>query len=232
LLFHRGIAYIPQGDIQNLNIPIEEKLMLHEQSELLVLNTPALPGFSERAKPLKTQLLKWVGNKQKQAPEIIKFFPTDYDTYIEPSLGSGGVLGVLSPRRTIASDTFKPLMEIWQALRDDKDRLKSWYSERHMLIAEMGKVAAYNQVLASYNSRPNGADFVFLCRVCYGGVVSFRKTDGYMSTPCGAHTPIDPVNFGKRVDIWHERTLGAKFEHADFSVSMHKATAGDLSMSS
>jgi DNA adenine methylase len=70
--------------------------MLHKQSELLVLDTPALPGFSERAKPLKTQLLKWVGNKQKQAPEIIKFFPTDYDTYIEPFLGSGGVLGVLS----------------------------------------------------------------------------------------------------------------------------------------
>jgi DNA adenine methylase len=202
-------------------------LMLREQLELFVLDTPSSPMVVHTA-PFKAQLLKWVGNKQKQAPEIIKFFPSEFGTYIEPFLGSGGVLGVLNPRRAIASDTFKPLMEIWQALHDDKEKLKSWYADRYALMAQLGKVNAYAQVLASYNDHPNGADFVFLCRACYGGVVRFRKADGYMSTPCGVHMPIAPASFGKRVDAWHQRTLGTTFEHADFSASMQKAVTGDL----
>ena len=36
---------------------------------------------------------KWVGNKQKQADTIIRYFPTSFDRYFEPFLGSGGVLG-------------------------------------------------------------------------------------------------------------------------------------------
>lgn len=178
--------------------------------------------------PFKTQLLKWVGNKQKQAPSIIQFFPPQFGTYIEPFLGSGGVLGVLNPQTAIASDAFGPLMEIWQALQNDKDLLKEWYENRHDLISEIGRVEAYKQILASYNSSPNGADFVFLSRLCYGGVVRFRKADGYMSTPCGAHIPITPDSFSKRVDIWHERTQGTQFIHSDFATTMNLAKAGDL----
>jgi DNA adenine methylase len=179
-------------------------------------------------KPFSTQLLKWVGNKQKQAVDIIHFFPKNYGTYIEPFLGSAGVLGVLSPKKAIASDVFPPLIEIWTALQSDKETLKDWYKSRYNLISELGKKEAYNSVLSSYNQKPNGADFIFLLRTCYGGVVRFRKKDGFMSTPCGAHTPISPEKFSKRVDIWHERTSGTTFSLCDFEESMDKAQPGDL----
>ncbi|WP_347505983.1 DNA adenine methylase [Pseudomonas anguilliseptica] len=81
---------------------------------------------------------------------------------------------------------------------------------------------------ASYNQRPNGADFVFLLRSCYDGVVRFRKKDGYMSTPCGAHDPIAPEKFSARVDIWHERTKNTTFLLSDFDQIMDRATEGDL----
>jgi len=67
-----------------------------------------------------------------------------------------------------------------------KSAQSSWSPEqedRHALVAKLGKVAAYEQVKASYNRSPNGADLLFLSRVCYGGVVRFRKADGFMSTP-------------------------------------------------
>ncbi len=38
------------------------------------------------AKPFRTQLLKWVGNKQKQAGAIISHFPKTFGTYYEPFL--------------------------------------------------------------------------------------------------------------------------------------------------
>jgi DNA adenine methylase len=188
---------------------------------------PLLPVLGE-TKLFHTQLLKWVGNKQKQADSIIAFFPKQFSTYFEPFLGSGGVLGVLAPQKAIASDTFAPLIQIWQTLHRDKETLKQQYKERHKLIALLGKKAAYDKILAHYNSEPNGADLLFLCRTCYGGVVRFRKNDGYMSTPVGVHNPVSPESFAKRVDIWYTRTQGANFLHLDFADAMSRAKQGDL----
>jgi DNA adenine methylase len=86
----------------------------------------------------------------------------------------------------------------------------------------------YEHIKASYNANPNGADFLFLCRSCYGGVVRFRKADGYMSTPCGPHRPISPEAFAKRVDEWHLRAADCRFFLADYAVSMAQAGPGDL----
>jgi DNA adenine methylase len=176
----------------------------------------------------RIQLLKWIGNKQKQADSIIWHFPKQFGTYYEPFVGSGGVLGVLAPERAVASDAFLQLIEIWQTLHDDKAKLKRQYAERYALIEAMGKEKSYERVLASFNARPNGADLLFLCRTCYGGVVRFRKADGYMSTPVGVHSPVPPESFAKRVDLWHARTQGTRFMHADFSEAMALAKRGDL----
>ena len=37
-----------------------------------------------RAAPFKTQLLKWIGNKQRFAHEIISYFPRSFGQYYEP----------------------------------------------------------------------------------------------------------------------------------------------------
>ncbi len=46
--------------------------------------------------PFKTQLLKWIGNKQRFAHEIVSYFPRQFGTYYEPFLGSGAVLATLA----------------------------------------------------------------------------------------------------------------------------------------
>jgi DNA adenine methylase len=200
---------------------------LQRQTELFNPEHAPLPA-SGGSRPFRTQLLKWVGNKQKQADAIIGYFPKQFGTYFEPFLGSGGVLGVLAPRNAIASDVFAPLVDIWKTLHNNKELLKGQYAERYALIAQLGKKNAYEHILAHYNAQPNGADLLFLCRSCYGGVVRFRKNDGFMSTPVGAHDPVPPESFEKRVDIWHARTRGAQFLNLDFSEAMNQAQRGDL----
>lgn len=197
------------------------------QPQLFSLEDAPLPE-SGGSKPFRTQLLKWVGNKQKQADAIIGYFPEQFGTYFEPFLGSGGVLGVLAPKKAVASDTFGPLVQIWQTLHEDRSELKRQYADRYSLISQLGKKGAYDSVLASYNALPNGADLLFLCRACYGGVVRFRKNDGFMSTPVGVHDPVPPASFARRVDIWHARTKGARFLHLDFADAMGQAQHGDL----
>lgn len=178
--------------------------------------------------PFGIQLLKWVGNKQRFAHEIASFFPLEYDTYLEPFIGSGAVLGTLAPRAAIASDNFPPLLEIWQTLQCNPKLLKTWYADRWNAMMQGDKKAAYERVRASYNAKPNGADLLFLCRSCYGGVVRFRQMDGYMSTPCGVHTPISPDAFSHRVDIWRKRTAGTKFLLLNYEDAMGMAKVGDL----
>jgi DNA adenine methylase len=179
------------------------------------------------AKPFKKQLLKWIGNKQRFAHEIISFFPKPIGTYFEPFIGAGGVLATLAPDRAVASDNFQPLMEIWEALKHEPEKLKQWYANRWHMMARGDKQDVYERIKASYNRSPNGADLLFLCRSCYGGVVRFRK-DGYMSTPLGPHDPITPMSFSERVNTWHLRVQGTDFRRLEYEQAMAMARPGDL----
>jgi DNA adenine methylase len=185
-------------------------------------------GRQQTVEPFNCQLLKWIGNKQRFAHEIVSYFPVEFGVYFEPFLGSGAVLGTLAPERGMASDIFRPLMEIWQTLHDDPVLLNRWYSDRWHAARLGDKVAGYEEIKASYNSKPNGADLLFLCRACYGGVVRFRKADGYMSTPCGVHNPIPPAAFAKRVEQWRQRTEGTEFFEMDYREAMKRAAKWDL----
>lgn len=178
--------------------------------------------------PFKSQLLKWVGNKQKFAHEIVSYFPDDIVTYREPFLGSGAVLATLSPEKAVASDVFDPLMQIWRQLANDPEGLKLWYADRYAITETFGRIAGYERIRSAYNDSPNGPDFLFLTRSCYGGVVRFRKKDGYMSTPCGAHPPMKPTAFSKRVDQWALRVSATTFLTCDYRTSMAEAKRGDL----
>jgi DNA adenine methylase len=173
-------------------------------------------------------LLKWIGSKHRSASAIIAHFPPRFGRYLEPFLGSGAVLGALAPERGWGSDAYTPLMEIWNALKTAPETLIAWYAERYALIETLGKDAAYETVKASFNRSPNGADFVFLVRTCYGGVVRFRRQDGYMSTPCGAHRPIAPAAFARRVAEWAPRVAATSFVRCDFTEALEEARPGDL----
>ena len=199
---------------------------IQDTAQLYLFQTEA--NKKRLVKPFNTSLLKWVGSKQRVAHEIISYFPVEFGTYFEPFLGSGGVLGTLVPKVAIASDSFAPLMEIWQALKLSPQKLKDWYRERWEKMAKGDKVKAYEHVKASYNKKPNGADLLFLTRSCYGGVVRFRKVDGYMSTPCGIHNPISPESFSRRVDEWHRRISRTEFMQLEFEEAMNMAKPGDL----
>ena len=179
-------------------------------------------------KPFKTQLLKWIGNKQRFAHEIISFFPSNFNKYYEPFLGSAAVLGSLAPRNGIGTDNYMPLIEIWRTLKSNPHELLNWYEERYSLIKKYGKEDAYEIVKASFNKHPNGPDFLFLTRSCYGGVVRFRQSDGFMSTPCGVHDPIKPFAFEKRVYEWIPRVKDSVFYCADYADAMEDAKPGDL----
>lgn len=184
-----------------------------------VRGNPSVPRF-------QLQLFKWIGNKQRFAHEIVSYFPPSFNTYIEPFLGSGAVLGTLAPSHAIAGDLLEPLMGIWFRLSDSPDALLRSYATRWHLF-QKDRRAAYERIRARFNKRPNPDDLLFLSRSCYGGVVRFRK-DGFMSTPVGVHSPISPAAMEIRVQSWKRRTSGTRFLLADFEETISLAKRGDV----
>ena len=178
--------------------------------------------------PPKSQLLKWVGNKQRFAGEIARFFPIKFNTFFEPFIGSGAVIATVSPSKGIGSDAFEPLIEIWKKLQSDPNGLIDWYADRRNRIEKEDKKTVYEDVKASFNASHNGADFLYLTRSCYGGIIRFRKSDGYMSTPCGVHTPIPVNTFIKRVKEWNSRLKNVNFHTLDYKDAFDMAKEGDL----
>jgi len=178
--------------------------------------------------PFKSQLLKWIGNKQRFAHEIVSLFPKRFRVYHEPFLGSGAVLGVLAPRKAEAADSFKPLIDIWRTLRNDPEAVKKWYRSRWLESRNGNKAEQYEKIKARYNTKANAPDFLFLTRAAYGGVVRFRKADGYMSTGCGVHDPIHFETFAHRVDEWARRIAGTDFHHREYEASLARAGEGDV----
>ncbi len=194
--------------------------------------SPTEPSFEVPDPLRRAQLLKWVGSKQRYASQICNSFPQHFDRYFEPFLGSGAVLGTLAPPHGVGSDQFAPLVSIWQTLSAEPELVKHWYRQRYddyMSVSDVDqRKEVYERIKSSYNAAPNGADFLFLCRACYAGIVRFRRRDGYMSTPCGPHKPISPETFGARVDLWAARTSGTHFRLCDYREVLAEAGRGDL----
>jgi DNA adenine methylase len=78
--------------------------------------------------PPKSQLFKWVGNKQRFASEIVRFFSVDYCTFYESFIGSSILLTTLEPKKGVGSVVFKPLVELWQKVNTDPDDLIKRYA--------------------------------------------------------------------------------------------------------
>lgn len=184
------------------------------------------------------QLLKWVGNKHRFAKEIVSYMPEQFNTYYEPFLGSGAVLGTLcyenltSIKRfnnAIGADALPFLIDIFNYVKTDPETLVAHYSQCVENYSD-NREANYLAIRDRFNKDFNALDFVVLSRACYSGIIRFRKSDGFMSTPIGPHNPISPESFTERVRIWNNlfRSNDIEFYHQDFRDTMDMAKKGDL----
>lgn len=182
-------------------------------------------------------LLKWIGNKQRFADIIISYIPQEFNNYYEPFLGSGAVMAALLDsdanqlfpkfNHAYGSDILPFLIDIFKLTKNDPIALSTYYKDE---IEKYTKDPStqYDIIKNRFNSKHNPFDFLLLSRTCYGGVIRFRKSDGYMSTPKGPHNPISPDTFTKRLMQWHNLIQKADFDCMDYTKAMDRAQANDV----
>lgn len=89
--------------------------------------------------------IKWAGNKSVYASQIVSYFPSEFNTYIEPFVGSGAVLLRLMPKTWTINDKSAYLMEIWNAARKNYDAFVKDYK---ILAAEFLRLSTKKDQLS------------------------------------------------------------------------------------
>lgn len=148
------------------------------------------PGTSSRSQATRLRnppvsLIKWTGSKWRQAPHIISRFPAEISTYHEPFLGGGSVLGRLldSPIRVgryECSDSYAPLIGIWNLVKNDPDRLIAEYGRMWREARTDGR-GFYYEVRSSFNRTRCPIKFYYLLRTCRLGHVRINMKGEFTS---------------------------------------------------
>jgi len=71
---------------------------------------------------LKT-FIKWTGNKTRYLKYIVPYIPEDYNTYIEPFLGSGAMFLHLKPENWLINDINKDNINTWDCVMTDPESI-------------------------------------------------------------------------------------------------------------
>lgn len=136
----------------------------------------------------KLNPIKWSGSKAYCYDRILGK-SGDATHYCEPFVGSGAVFleALKEPKfeSFYISDTCAPLIELWLAIRDDSRRLCGMYAEMWGKLGAAGSDEAkkdfYLAVRERFNSAGDPADFLFLLRTCFNGLVRFNSAGRFNS---------------------------------------------------
>ena len=61
--------------------------------------------------------IRWQGNKSRHIIKFSKYIPDNFNTYIEPFIGSGALFLKLKPKKWIINDLNKDLINIWKNIK-------------------------------------------------------------------------------------------------------------------
>lgn len=169
--------------------------------------------MNEIAKRQFEPAVKWSGSKRSQVWEILKYFPTDIDTYYEPFCGGCSVLmglllsqDVIKVKRFVCSDLNRDLINLWNIIKERPNEVSDYYRR---LWGEMnstddrGKKRSYFEgVRARLNEEHNPLDFMAVMAWCTNGMPRYNTkgqfNNSYHITRDGVH----PDRLNRNVQKW------------------------------
>lgn len=134
-----------------------------------------------------TPFLKWAGGKRWLASACPHLFPTSYNRYIEPFLGSAAIFFNICPSSSILSDSNQDLIDTYTALRDDWKKVEKFLFEHHR-----NHTSSYYYEIREKKYKSiykNAAKFIYLNRTCWNGLYRVNL-QGKFNVPIGTKTDV------------------------------------------
>ncbi|MFW2590170.1 DNA adenine methylase [Sagittula sp. SSi028] len=184
--------------------------------------------------------IKWTGSKRSQACRIAQLAPS-FERYIEPFLGGGAIMFLAAHPGAVGSDIYKPLVELWQTIRDEPDTLIGQYEQQWLeLNAELdgidsstmtrgnGVPSVFYQARDRFNKSPNPIDLNFLMRTCVNGIVRFNDRGEFNNSFHLSRRGMQPNRFGKAVKTWSRVLQGVHLVCRDYRDVLQDTKRGDF----
>lgn len=133
--------------------------------------------------------LKWAGGKRQLISQMDKFFPKNYNKFIEPFIGGGAIFFHLHPDNSIISDNNPDLIICYKVIKEDVEDLikslkkhryeKKYYYEIRALDRDRKKYAELSDVEKASRS-------IYLNKSGYNGLYRVNSK-GFFNVPFGRH---------------------------------------------
>lgn len=176
-------------------------------------------------------LLKWAGGKRQLLPALRRYYPVDFDRYVEPFVGSGAVFfdlyasGRLVGRRVHLADVNQDLIGCYRTVRDDADAVIGALTALEWEHRQRGEVCYYDVRDRRFNPQraaladraaiaytPSlAAMLIYLNRTGFNGLFRLNK-QGAFNVPAGRY--VDP----RICDADHLRAVAAAFGASGVSI--------------
>jgi DNA adenine methylase len=167
--------------------------------------------------------LKWAGGKRWFVSRYRGLFPTHFDRYIEPFLGSGALFFALNPAKAILADLNVELIETYLAIQKDWRRVAN-------LLDEYQQAHSKEFYYSVRSSRPRAlhrraARLIYLNRTCWNGLYRVNVR-GQFNVPVGTkkNVVLNSDDF-RRIGLMLRRV---SLIASDFESVICRARRGDL----
>lgn len=167
--------------------------------------------------------LKWAGGKRWLIAAHPHLFPTSYNSYFEPFLGSGAVFFHLQPDKAVLSDSNSNLINTYECIKND------WEQVYELLVHhQQCHNKAYYYEMRQMKPPTNiekAAQFIYLNRTCWNGLYRVNLS-GEFNVPIGTKQSVilKNDNFQKIAHLLSNAILLS----GDFEECIESAQKGDF----
>ena len=172
-------------------------------------------------------VIKWSGSKRTQAHEIIKYLPTNFDTYYEPFIGGGSMLYAINPDRGVCGDVCIPLINLWKSIQSSPKELAEQYRVRWERLQKEGYMVYY-EVRDNFNKTHAPVDLLFLSRTCVNGLIRFNANGDFNNSLHHTRPGIEPSKLSDIILDWSSKIQNAEFIAQDYTLTTANANKNDI----
>lgn len=175
------------------------------------------------SEPIILPFLKWAGGKRWLVRNHPDIFPKDFNTYIEPFLGSGSVFFHLQPRHAWLSDANQELITTYQAIRNKNRKVESILRKYHDLHSDEFYYFIREQKPESQEAI--AARMIYLNRTCWNGLYRVNLS-GKFNVPKGTkqNVILDTDDFQATAKLLRRAVI----THSDFEAIINAAQENDF----
>lgn len=146
--------------------------------------------------------IPYQGSKRGLAPQILSYFPEQFDRLVEPFAGSAAVSLATAYRgaadRFWINDAHSPIAELWKAIVESPEALADEYEA--FWKAQIGREREYyDEVRAQFNRAPRPSSFLYLLARCVKAAIRYNGSGEFNNSPDNRRKGAHPATMRERI---------------------------------